>query len=129
MIEIDFGNFSAWGVTRNFFGLLLVCNQALLVLVGRHWSCWGRGFHRQDLTEEVRAAESILRAGTANFCGGKLFNSCLAALEPHTERFMKNPLRWCSVDMMMLVAALGGSGAVSFPMVDHMDDSPLRNAN
>jgi len=25
--------------------------------------------------------------------GGKLFKSCLAALEPRTERFMKNPLR------------------------------------
>ena len=55
--------------------------------------------------------------------------SCLAALEPHTERFLKNPLRWCSVDMMMLVAALGGSGAVSCSMVEHMDGYPLRNAN
>jgi hypothetical protein len=42
---------------------------------------------------------------------------------------MKNPLRWCSVDMMMLVDALGGSGAVSCSMVEHMDGYPLRNAN
>jgi hypothetical protein len=33
-------SFSAWGVTRKFFGLLLACNQVLLVLVGRHWPCW-----------------------------------------------------------------------------------------
>jgi hypothetical protein len=39
--------------------------------------------------------------------------SCLAALEPHTERFLKNSLGWCSANMMVLAAALGGSGAVS----------------
>jgi hypothetical protein len=31
--------------------------------------------------------------------------------------------------MMVLVAALGGSGAVFCPMVDHMDGYPLRHAN
>jgi hypothetical protein len=31
--------------------------------------------------------------------------------------------------MMVLVAALGGSGAVSCTMVEHMDGYPLRNAN
>ena len=39
--------------------------------------------------------------------------SCLAALEPHTERFLQNPLNGYSAEMMALVAALGGSGAVS----------------
>jgi hypothetical protein len=39
--------------------------------------------------------------------------SCLAALEPHTERFLQNPLNGYSADMMALVAALGGSGALS----------------
>ena len=47
--------------------------------------------------------------------------SCLAALEPHTERFLQNPLNGYSADMMALVAALGGSGAVACPVVDHMD--------
>jgi hypothetical protein len=50
--------FSEWGVTEKFFGLLLVCNQALLVLVSRRWPCW-------DLREEMRTAESILQVGTA----------------------------------------------------------------
>jgi hypothetical protein len=31
--------------------------------------------------------------------------------------------------MMALVAALGGSGAVSCPIVDHMDGYPIRHAN
>jgi hypothetical protein len=39
--RIRFGIFSAWGVITKFFGLLLVCNQALLMLVGRRWPCWG----------------------------------------------------------------------------------------
>jgi hypothetical protein len=30
--------------------------------------------------------------------------------------------------MMVLVAALGGFGAVSGPMVDHVDGYPLRHA-
>jgi hypothetical protein len=48
--------------------------------------------------------------------------SCLAALEPHTERFLQNPLSGYSADMMALGAALGGSGTVScLPMLDHMD--------
>jgi hypothetical protein len=54
------GSFSAWGVTRIFFGLLLACNQVLLVLVGRRWP--RNKIHRLDLSEEVRTAESILQA-------------------------------------------------------------------
>lgn len=73
----------------------------------------------------VRGAESILQAKAANFCGGKLSKSGLAALQPHTERFVQNPLNGYSADMMALVAALGGSSAVSCPMVHHMDGYPL----
>ena len=36
--------FSEWGVIRKFFGLLLACNQVLLVLIGRRWPCWERRF-------------------------------------------------------------------------------------
>jgi hypothetical protein len=98
-----------------------------LGLVGTGWSSLallGKNIHRQGLTEEVRAAESILQA-----CGGKHCKSCLAALEPHTERLLKNSLEWCSASMMVLVAALGGSGAVSCPMVDDLDSYSLRHAN
>jgi hypothetical protein len=72
----------------------------------------GKKIHRQDLTEEVRAAESTSRLDLQNSDGGKLFKSRLATLEPHTERFLKNSLEWCSANMVVLVAALGGSGAV-----------------
>ena len=36
---------------------------------------------------------------------------------------------WCSGIMMALVAALGGSGAVSCPMIERIDGYPLRHAN
>jgi hypothetical protein len=45
--------------------------------------------------------------------------SCLAALEPHTERFLENSLNGYSADMIALVAAMGGSDAVSCPMAIH----------
>jgi hypothetical protein len=32
---------------------------------------------------------------SATFCGVKHFNFSLAALEPHTERFLDNSLEWC----------------------------------
>lgn len=56
-------SFSAWGVTRKFLGLLLACNQILLVLVGRRWPCWGEKIHGQDLTERCvrQRASSMLK--------------------------------------------------------------------
>ena len=36
-------SFSAWGVTRIFFGLLLACNWVLLVKAGRRWVYWHFG--------------------------------------------------------------------------------------
>ena len=65
---------------------------------------------------------------SCKFRGGELFKSCLVALEPHAERFLQIPHRY-SANMMALVAALDGSGAVSCPMVDHMGGYPLRHAN
>jgi hypothetical protein len=44
---------------------------------------------------------------SATFCGVKQFNCCLAALEPHTERFLKNSLEWYSAGGVLLAAAPG----------------------
>jgi hypothetical protein len=38
------------------------------------------------------------------------------------------PAEWYSANLMALVAVQGGSGAMSYPMVDHMDGYPLRHA-
>lgn len=95
-----------------------------LGLVCTGWSplaLLGKSIHRLGLTQEVRAAESTSRLYLQNPVTGKLFKSCLAALEPPTERFLKNSLEWCLVEIMLLVAVLGGSGAVSCCMVEHMD--------
>jgi len=48
-----------WYSIGRSLGLVVTCWSSLVLL--------GKTIHRRDLTEEVRAAESILRAGTANF--------------------------------------------------------------
>jgi hypothetical protein len=95
--------FSAWGVTRKFFGLLVVCNQVLLVLVGLI-GLIGEAFTDKGLMRRCvpqRAPPGL----SATFSGVKHFNSRLAALEPHTERFLKTSLEWYSAGRVVLVAA------------------------
>jgi hypothetical protein len=88
----------------------------------------GKRIHRQDLIEEVRAAESTSRLELQILWREALQILSGGAGASHRE-IHENPMRWCSVDVMMLVAALGGSGAVSCSTVEHMDGYPLRNAN
>jgi hypothetical protein len=71
----------------------------------------------------AKRASSRLELKTSE--DGKLLKSCLAALEPHTERFLQKTPMGYSADIRALVAALGGSSAMSYPKDHHMDGYPL----
>ena len=79
-----------------------------LVLIGTRWSplaSLGKTVHRQHLTEEVRGAESILRAKAAILRQEALEISSGGAGASYREIPAK-PAEWCSVGMMAQVAAL-----------------------
>jgi hypothetical protein len=89
----------------------------------------GKKIHRQDLTEEVRAAESILQAYAAKFLRREALQILSGGAGASYREILAKPAEWYSANMTVLVADLGGSGAASCPMVDHMDGYPLRHAN
>src|SRR5665811_1515707 len=68
-------------------------------------------------------------SGCATGIPGRLTEGLLLWRSHSYREIHEKPMRWCSADMMTLVAALGGSGAVSCPMVDQMDGYPLRHTN
>jgi hypothetical protein len=85
-------------------------------LIGTGWSSLALlGIHRQDLTEEVRAAESILQAYAAKFLRREALQILSGGAGASYREILAKPAEWYSANMTVPVADLGGSGAASRP--------------
>ena len=120
------GNFSAWGVTRTFFGLLLAYPWAhwyVLVFLWSDWAWLGRGgfwrkrpSNRSSWAKKFCAGVGIPALNVAdNRSASKSLYCHLTALEPCTEAFSKSAVVGRLRAGMALIAALSGSRRPSPP--------------